>query len=180
MTSRKSLREVVDQRGRRLARLAAREVARVVLDAVAEAHLLHHLEVVHGALLEALLLEEAPFLVVEVEPLAQLVADRVDRRAHLLLRRDVVRAGEDRVAIELALAPCRAAGSTSLMASISSPKNSMRIGGLFLVGREDLDDVAAHAERAAVEVDVVALVLDVDEHAEQLVAAELLAPSRAR
>ena len=51
----------------------------------------------------------------------------------------------------------------------------MRIGGLLLVRREDLDDVAAHAERAAVEVDVVALVLDVDEHAEQLVAPELLA-----
>ena len=35
------------------------EMARVVLDAVAEAHLLHHLEVVHRALLEALRLEQA-------------------------------------------------------------------------------------------------------------------------
>ena len=77
------LREVVDERGRRLARVAAREVARVVLDAVAEAHLLHHLEVVHGALLEALLLEEAPCLVVEVEPLAQLVADRRRSRVRI-------------------------------------------------------------------------------------------------
>ncbi len=66
------LREVVDERRRRLARLATREVARVVLDAVAEAHLLHHLEVVQRALLEPLLLEEAPRLVEEVEPLAQL------------------------------------------------------------------------------------------------------------
>ena len=47
--------------------------------------------------------------------------------------------------------------------------------GLVLVRREDLDHVAAHAERAAVEVDVVALVLDVDELPEQLVAPELLA-----
>ena len=46
---RKSLREVVDERRRRLARLAARQVARVVLDAVAEPHLLHHLEVVHAS-----------------------------------------------------------------------------------------------------------------------------------
>ena len=37
---------------------------------------------------------------------------------------------------------------------------------LLLVRGEDLDDVAAHAERAAVEVDVVALVLDVDEPAQ--------------
>jgi hypothetical protein len=42
------------QRRRRLAGLPAGEVARVVLDAVAEAHLLEHLEVVHRALLEAL------------------------------------------------------------------------------------------------------------------------------
>ena len=45
----------------------------------------------------------------------------------------------------------------------------------LLVGREDLDHVAAHAERAAVEVDVVALVLDVDQPPQQLVAPELLA-----
>jgi hypothetical protein len=49
------------------------------------------------------------------------------------------------------------------MASISSPKNSTRIAVSLLVRGEDLDHVAAHAERAAVEVDVVALVLDVDE-----------------
>ena len=45
---------------------------------------------------------------------------------------------------------------------------------LLLVGGEDLDDVAAHAEGAAVEVDVVALVLDVDERAQKRVAPELL------
>jgi hypothetical protein len=36
-------------------------------------------------------------------------------------------------------------------------------GAVLLVGGEDLDDVAAHAEGAAVEVDVVALVLQGDE-----------------
>ena len=74
------LGEVVDERGRRVAGLAAGEVARVVLDAVAEAHLLEHLQIVHGPLLEPLLLEEAAVLVVEVEPVAELVADRRDRR----------------------------------------------------------------------------------------------------
>jgi len=61
-------------------------VPRVVLDALAESHLLHHLEVVHGALLETLLLEESTGLVVEVEPLAELDANRIDGFAHLLLR----------------------------------------------------------------------------------------------
>jgi hypothetical protein len=61
------------------------------------------------------------------------------------------------------------------MASTSSPKNSMRMAFALLVGGEDLDDVAAHAERAAVEVDVVALVLDVDELGDESSRSHLLA-----
>ena len=52
------LGQVVDQRRRRLARLAAGEVARVVLDALAEADALHHLEVEARALLEPLRLDQ--------------------------------------------------------------------------------------------------------------------------
>jgi hypothetical protein len=51
-------RQVVDERGRRLARSASRQVARVVLDPLAEPELVHHLEVEVGALLQALQLEE--------------------------------------------------------------------------------------------------------------------------
>ena len=45
--------------------------------------------------------------------------------------------------------------------------------GEFLVGRMELDDVAAHAEGAALEVDVVAGVLQIDQLAEHLVAVGL-------
>src|SRR5688572_23029973 len=63
------LREIVDERRGRLAFFAVREMARVVLDAVAETHLLHHLDVVEGSLFEALLLEETSLFVEEVEAL---------------------------------------------------------------------------------------------------------------
>jgi hypothetical protein len=53
--------EVVEERGRGLAGEAAGEVARVVLDAVAEADGLDHLEVEAGALVDALRLDEAAF-----------------------------------------------------------------------------------------------------------------------
>ena len=56
------VREVVEQRGRRLAGQAAGEMARVVLDAVAVADLADHLEVEHGALLEALRLDQLALL----------------------------------------------------------------------------------------------------------------------
>ena len=48
------VRQIVDQRRRRLARLAAGQMARVVLDAFAEAHLVQHLEIEARALLDAL------------------------------------------------------------------------------------------------------------------------------
>ena len=50
--------EVVEQAVRRLARRAAVDVPRVVLDAVAEADLLHHLEVERGAHAQPLRLEQ--------------------------------------------------------------------------------------------------------------------------
>jgi hypothetical protein len=53
--------QVVEQRRRRLARRAARQMARVVLDAVAVADLAHHLEVEHRALVQALRFEQLAF-----------------------------------------------------------------------------------------------------------------------
>jgi hypothetical protein len=72
--------EVFEQGRRRLAGLAAGEVARVVLDAGAGAGGLHHLEVEVGALLEALRLEQlafAPFS--SSRRCFELVLDALDR-----------------------------------------------------------------------------------------------------
>ena len=63
------LLEVVEERERVRARRAALEDARVVLDPVAEAQLLHHLEVVLGALPEAVRLEHLPLELQFLEPL---------------------------------------------------------------------------------------------------------------
>jgi hypothetical protein len=66
-------------------------------------------------------------------------------------------------------------GSISVMASTSSPKNSMRTAFESFVHGEDLDHVAPHAERAAVEVQVVALVLDLHQLGDDVLAIGLLA-----
>ena len=67
------------------------------------------------------------------------------------------------------------AGRSSAMALDLVAEELDPDGPVFLVGREDLDDVAADPERAPVEIDVVALVLDVHELPQELVAVE---PSR--
>src|SRR5207249_10058570 len=71
-------REVVEQCWRRLAGQTAGEVARVVLDAVAVADGLDHLEVEARALMNALRLDEAAFFFELGLPVDELGDDGVD------------------------------------------------------------------------------------------------------
>src|SRR5262249_47017269 len=98
----KVVREVIDQRRRGLAGLASRKMPRVIFDALYEPQLLEHLEVVHGALLDALFLEKAALLIEVVEPLAELGADALDSTRQLLPRRHVMRARKHRVFVDRA------------------------------------------------------------------------------
>ena len=54
----KILGKIVHQRKGRLARLASRQMPRIVFDAGAIAHLVHHFQIVIGALLQALRLQK--------------------------------------------------------------------------------------------------------------------------
>ena len=90
-----------------------------------------------------------------------------------LRRRDVVAGREDGGLVELG--ERHAAQRVELGDRLDLVAEELDAdGAVLLVGREDLDGVAAHAEGAAVEVDVVALVLDVDERPDEAVAQELL------
>ena len=75
--------EVVEQRERRLAGLAAVDGARVVLDAVAVPDLGHHLEVVLGAHPQPLGLEQLALLLEPGQPLLQLGLDALDGRLRM-------------------------------------------------------------------------------------------------
>ena len=166
-------REVVEQRERRLTRRAAVEHARVVLDAVAVAELLHHLEVVLGALAQAVRLEQLALLLelrdVPLELLADHGSGALDRRR----RRHVVRGRVDRdlvlARVDLAAERVEVRDRLDLVAEQRDAVGRLRIRRLHL------DDVAARAEAPAAEHHVVAAVLDVDEGPQQLVARVALA-----
>ena len=85
--------DVLEQGRRRLARAAAGQVARVVLDAGAGAGGDHHLEIGHGALLDALGLEQAAGGVKLGEPLLQLELDLLRRLGERGLGDHVVAVG---------------------------------------------------------------------------------------
>ncbi len=158
------LREVVQQRVRRLARGAPVDVAAVVLDPVAAAHLREHLEVVLGAHAETLRLEQLPVRLEEGEPLGELCLDPGDRAPHALVSRDVVRRWEHDELLELAQVLTRervdAEDPLHLVAEELDAHREL------LVGRLDLDRVAAHAEVAPAEDEVVPLVVDLHESRE--------------
>ena len=161
--------EVVEQAVGRLARRASVDVPRVVLDSGAEADLLHHLEVERRAHAEPLRLEQLALALELLQALVELVADRADRALHHGAR-DVVQAGtRDRIELRHHLSGERvkAVQRLDLVAGLDADRE-------LLVDRDDLDRVAADAERAAGERDVVALVLHGDELADEPIAVDAL------
>jgi hypothetical protein len=87
--------QVFEQRRRRLAGLAAGEIARIVLDAGAGAGGLHHLEIEGGALLEPLRFEQRPAPLSSSRRCFSSALMRLDRLLQRRLRRHVVRVGVD-------------------------------------------------------------------------------------
>ena len=155
------LGEVVQQRGRGRARRPAVDVARVVLDAGAEANLAHHLDVVVGAHPQPLRLQQLALFLQVAQPLRQFLFDGGDRLGHPLRSGDVVRGREDPQRVHFAHhvpgQRVQVVQRLDLIAEVLDPDRE------FLVGRDDLHGVPAHPERAAGERHVVAGVLHVDE-----------------
>ena len=171
--------EVLEQGRRRLAGLAAGEVARIVLDAGAGAGRLHHLEVERACAARAAAPRAAgPRASSSSRRWRSSVLDALDRLLQRRPRRHVVRVGVDLDALSsVAGLLRRSAGRTRRSTSISSPKKRDAPGAVLEVGGEELERVAAHAEGAALEVAVVALVLQRDEVGDQLALRRAAAPT---
>ena len=151
---------------------------RVVLDPGAEADLADHLQVEARALLQTLGLEQLLLAAQPDQPLREFDFDRPQRAIDLLLGDDIVAAGPDRHGLHHAgdCAGQRVDARDALDPVAEKLDPQRRVP---FIGRENLDAVAADAESPAVEVQVVALVLDVDQFAQQPPQSVLL-PDRKR
>ena len=167
------LGEVVEEGGRGLAGQTGGEVAGVVLNAVAEAYGLDHLEVEAGALVDALGLDEAALGFELLFPPLHLGEDGGDGGGLALGLDDVVGLGIDGEAG--VLLTDGAEEGVDLGEGVDLVAEELDAVGVLVVGGVDLDDVATDAEGAATEVDVVALVEDFDEAAGDVFTFELLA-----
>ena len=166
------VREVVHERVGRRAGRAVVEDPRVVLDARGEAELLHHLDVVFRALLQAVRLEELAALVEPLEPLGQLALDLDEAPLHRLVLGDVVAGRPDRdvvdVVEDLARKRVEVVDRLDLVAEEVQAVGRLRVGG------EDLHQLALGAEGAAGKRRLVAVVLHAHELLEELVAVDPL------
>ena len=138
-------------------------MSRIVLDALAMPDLAEHFQIEAGALLDALRFHQLALADKFLDALGQLDLDRLHRRQHLLARRHVMTAGVDGKARDL-LPDAPGQGVKQLQALDLVVKQLDADGHLGVLGRKNVDGVAAHTEGAARKIDVVALVL----HAHQL------------
>ncbi len=153
--------EVVEQRERRLAVVAAVDVHRVVLDAVAVPDLAHHLEVVLRAHPQALRFEQLVVVLEPLQPLLEFDFDLGHRLGHTLGTGDVVGGREDVCALQFA--QLLAGQRVDRGDAVDRVAEHLDAQHRRLVGRMHLDGVATHPEVAAAERHVVAVVLHVDE-----------------
>ena len=165
---------ILEQSRRRLARLAAGEITRIVLDAGAGAGRLHHFQIVERALLEPLRFQQAAGGVELVEPLPQLDLDAGDRLQQRRPRRHVVRVGVDFHEFQLVgLLPGERIEFVDRFHLVAEQRYPP--GAVLVVGGKNLDGVAAHAERAAVKIAGRAFVLQGHQIGEQRALVEAFA-----
>ena len=166
--------DIFEQRRRRLAGAASGEVARIVLDAGAASGGFHHLEIEGGALLQPLRFQKAALVVQLVEPQLQFALDRLDRLHQRRPRRHIVRVGVDLDEFELVLLV--AGERIELLDILDGVAEQVHApGAVFIVRREDVDDVAANPKGAAGKIGLGALVLQGDEVGDQLPLVDALA-----
>ncbi len=148
-------------------------MARVVLDSGAVAELLEHLEVEAHPLLQALALEQLALRFQHRQVLLELVLDAGNGAQHALARRHVVGLGVDRDLLQVlehvAAQGVEAGDPLDLVAE------EFDADATLLVGRQDLEHVAAAAEAAVIEVERRPFVLHVDQLAHRRVHAPRVA-----
>src|SRR6185312_11366458 len=166
--------QVFEQSGRRLAGLAAGQPAGIVLDAGATAGRLDHLQVEIGALFQALGLQQLALGAEAGERGDQLGLDALHRLLKRGARGDVMAVGVDLDRVQRAgLVAGQGIELGDLVYGVAEQLDPP--GAVLIVGGEDVDHIAAHAEGAAGEIVVVAAVLQRDQAGDGLLAVDALA-----
>ena len=133
------------KRGWRLARRAARQIARIILDPGAAARGLEHFQIEIGALLQPLGFEQFALFDQLVQPLLQLDLDALDGLLHGRARGDVMRIGIDADLSErIGLGPCKRIEFDNGFKLFAEKGKAP--GPVFQVGGPQFKSIAPHPE----------------------------------
>ena len=145
-------------------------MTRVVLDAVAKAHGLEHLEIIVGALLQALRLEQLVSRLELGHTLLALFTNRFQSRLNLGLLSHVVR--------------CRPHGNGFILTQhltgdlvdlgnqLDLVAKKLKAQWVLGIGRIHVDDITAHAKRSARQIIVISIVLNIDKRMDKVITLE--------
>ena len=168
----KILREIVDERVRRTSRRTPRQHARIVLDARAETDLLQHFNVVARALRNALCLDQLAVFLEVFYALFQFFFEVLDGFLQLFLGCNVVARRKNSNMPQFTERNAGQRVNTADAVHLITEKlDTDNI--LIRVYRPDFHRVTAHAEPVALERNVVALILNVYQSTDELLAAHL-------
>lgn len=166
----KILGEKVNQGRRRLAGATAIEVTRIILDTLDEAGFAEHFEVVFRALGEALRFKEFVVLLEVFEAFFILGLDASNSAFELVLRSGVVGVWEDMDAVRFfAGFGGQRVNNTDVLESIEPELKAI---APFPASWEEVDGVAHDTEIAALESEVIAMILHSDEIDDEILLAE--------
>ena len=155
------VREIVEQRERRLARLTSVDVHRIVLNPRAVTDLGHHLEVILGTHPQPLCLKQLLFTFKLAQAGLQFGLNARNRSSHTLNTCDIVRRRKDIRTRQLFQRLARDRVNTS--ETIDRVTKHLDAKNRFFVRRMHLDRVAAHPEFSTNKRHVVSVVLHVNQ-----------------
>ena len=164
------LGEVIDKRKRRFSGAAPIEVTRIVLDARAKTHRLEQLKVVIGSLLQALRLEQLVLGLELGHALLALLLDGLESRRHLGLLGHVVRSGPHRDGV--VLTQQLTCDLIDLGNELYLVAKELKAQGVLRIRRIDINHIATHAKRTARKVIVIAIVLNINQRVDKIIALE--------
>ena len=141
-----------------LAWAAPGQIARVVLDTIAMARGFQHLDIKIAALFQTLSFQQFTLAIELIQAVLQLLLDRNNRLIKRWFWRHIVRV---RIDADLFKGPCTLTGQRVKLGDGFQflPKEGQLPGPVLQVGREDLQCIATHPERAALKRLIIALIL---------------------
>ena len=154
------LGEVINQTFRRRSSRAAGQMAGIIFDTVAIAHLFQHLQVIGGALFEALGLQQTALFVEEIEALTQFAANGLDSFIQAIFRGNEVLGWVDINAFQT-LKNFTAGGIdiTNRLDIIAKQLNSNQT---ILIGRTNLQHITTNPKTTTADLNIIAAILVID------------------